>query len=151
MLGKFAPLHSTPPGCCISRAALLKLLGCQVAPKLTGTRNAHRLLHSPAAAAALCASEHQDSLWQMQSLLPSPNLHQADLSSLSYNRDLFRSEVQMTIQLADTSWFTPSEALLHTFSVVFTFACNLSKTKWYLETNLCYGLLSSEGLRYPWK
>lgn len=97
MLGKFAPLHSTPPGCCISRAALLKLLGCQVAPKLTGTRNAHRLLHSPAAAAALCASEHQDSLWQMQSLLPSPNLHQADLSSLSYNRDLFRSEVQMII------------------------------------------------------
>lgn len=57
----------------------------------------------------------------------------------------------LTIQLADTSWFTPSEALLHTFSVVFTFACNLSKTKWYLETNLCYGLLSSEGLRYPWK
>lgn len=92
MLGKLAPLHSTPPGCCISRAALLKLLGCQVAPKLTRTRNAHRLLHSPAAAAALCASEHQDSLWQMQSLLPSPNLHQADLS---YNRDLFRSDVQM--------------------------------------------------------
>lgn len=54
MLGKFAPLHSTPPGCCISRAALLKLLGCQVAPKLTGTRNAHGLLHSPGAAAAVC-------------------------------------------------------------------------------------------------
>lgn len=36
-------------------------------------------------------------LWQMQSLLPSPNLHQADLSSLSYNRDLFRSGVQIII------------------------------------------------------
>lgn len=41
MLGKFAPLHRAPPSCCISRPALFKLLGCQVAPKLMGARNAH--------------------------------------------------------------------------------------------------------------
>lgn len=147
MLGKLAPLHSTPPGCCISRAALLKLLGCQVAPKLTRTRNAHRLLHSPAAAAALCASEHQDSLWQMQSLLPSPNLHQADLS---YNRDLFRSDVQMI------SWqMHLGSSHLRLYSRPSLWVSHLPITcprhNVVLETNLCYGLLSSEGLRYPWK
>lgn len=40
-----------------------------------------------------------------QSLLLSPDLHQADLSSLSYNRDLFRSEVHMIIW--PYSWQVP--------------------------------------------
>lgn len=153
MLGKFAPLHSTPPGCCNSRAALLQLLGCQVAPKLTGTRNAHGLLHSPAAAAAaLCASEHQDSLCRAFC----PHQTSTRLTCLHCHTPETCSEVRST-------WSSDHTAdrciLVHPIGgSAPSFLCGfhiclqpVQDTKWYLETNLCYGLLSSEGLWYPWK
>lgn len=53
------------------------------------------------------------------------------------------------MQLMGVLPFTPAETLLQAYSVVFTFACNVSKIQ-HGTWDMLPGLMSSLGLRYPW-
>lgn len=158
MLRKFVPLHRAPPGCCISKAVLFKLLGCQVAPKLTRARNAHCCCTALWLLLCCVPQSTGTALLQLQSLLPSPNLHSVDLFSLSYNRgrtesDPLRNDVVMII--CPHSWWMPlgspqlrlcSRLTLRGFHICLQL---VQDTTWYLGANLLSGLMSSQGLRYP--
>lgn len=134
MLGKLAPLHRAPPGCCISRAALLNLLGCQVAPKMTEARNAHGCCTALQLLLCCVPQSTGTASCSCRAFCPRQTCRRLTCpQSCNMRQDRVRPtqkrcpDDHLPIQLTGASWFSPAEALRQAYSVVFTFACNLSK------------------------